>query len=259
MSSRIPATDNQSKPQVEDFSLVLGGPLFQLWRGARLSGEHLELLRRRIIVMVLTTWIPLLALSVIEGHAWSRSVTLPFLFDVQQHLRLLVALPLLILAELTAHKRMRRGVAQFVVLDVIPDAARARFDSAITSALRLRNSRVAELLLIALVYGLSVPYFWQNFVGIDVVSWYGVMEGGRLHPSLAGWWLGCVSLPFLHFLFLRWYFRLFIWTRFLWQVSNIDLRLFPTHPDRCGGLGFLMFVRLALAPLLLAQESCWLV
>jgi hypothetical protein len=32
---------------------------------------------------------------------------------------------------------------------------------------------------------------------------------------------------------------LFIWARFLWQVSRIDLSLVPTHPDRVGGLGFL--------------------
>jgi hypothetical protein len=36
-----------------------------------------------------------------------------------------------------------------------------------------------------------------------VVSWYGVMVGGELHPSLAGWWLGCVSLPVLQFLLLH--------------------------------------------------------
>ena len=253
MSSFIPAIDNLHKPEGEDFSLVLGGPLFQLWRRTRLSGGHLELLRRRIIVMVLLTWMPLLLLSVIEGHAWSRSLALPFLLDVEQHLRLLLALPLLILAELTVHKRMRVGVEQFLVLGLIPDAARARFDSAVTSAMRLRNSRVAELLLIALVFGVGVPYFWRNYVALDVGSWYDVIVDGRLHPSLAGWWLGCVSLPVLQFLLLRWYFRLFIWTRFLWQVSNIELKLYATHPDRCGGLGFLMFVRLAFAPLLLAQ------
>jgi hypothetical protein len=32
---------------------------------------------------------------------------------------------------------------------------------------------------------------------------------------------------------------LFIWARFLWQVSRIDLSLVPTHPDRVGGLGFM--------------------
>ena len=49
-------------------------------------------------------------------------------------------------------------------------------------------------------------------------------------PSLAGWWLGCVSITLFQFLLLRWYFRLFIWARFLWQVSRIELKIVPTHP-----------------------------
>ncbi|HEY2462644.1 MAG TPA: hypothetical protein VGI32_01175 [Steroidobacteraceae bacterium] len=253
MSYSIPALGNQDRRDAQGFSLVLGGPLFQLWLGTRLSGGHLELMRRRILVMVCAAWLPLLLLSAMEGHAWGASVKLPFLLDAEQNLRLLVALPLMIAAELTVHTRMRQGVAQFLVLGLIPDGARAQFDSAVASAMRLRNSRVAELLLLALVYGLGVPYLWRNYVALDLVSWYGVMEAGKLHPSLAGWWLGCVSVPLLQFLFLRWYFRLFIWTRFLWQVSRIELRLLPTHPDRCGGLSFLKFVRFALAPLLLAQ------
>jgi hypothetical protein len=253
MSSSVPATDDPPERGGEDFSLVLGGPLFQLWLGTRLAGRHLELLRRRIIAMVLLTWMPLLLLSVVEGHAWSGSLALPFLFDVEQHLRLLLALPLLIFAELVVHRRVRLMVRQFLARGLIPDAARAQFDSALTSAMRLRNSAAAELVLIAFVYGVGVPYFWRNYVALDVVSWYGVMVGGRLHPSLAGWWLGCVSLPVLQFLLLRWYFRLFIWARFLWQVSRIDLMLLPTHPDRCGGLGFLLSVRRAFAPLLMAQ------
>ena len=57
----------------------------------------------------------------------------------------------------------------------------------------------------------------------------------------------------MQFLLLRWYFRLFIWARFLWQVSRIELKLMPLHPDRCGGLGFLASVSYAFSPLLLAQ------
>jgi hypothetical protein len=72
---------------------------------------------------------------------------------------------------------------------------------------------------------------------------------------MAGWWLGAVSLPLFQLLLLRWYFRLFVWTRFLWQVSRIDLKLLPTHPDRCGGIGFLEFVSIAFSPLLLAQGA----
>ncbi len=252
MRSLTAAIDSPKREQ-EEFSLVVGGPLFRLWLSTRLTGGHLELLRRRIIAMVLLTWMPLLLLSVMEGHAWNGRLQLPFLFDVEQHLRFLVALPLLIFVERTVHERMRVCVGQFRVLKLIPDAARVQFDSAVTSAIRLRNSPAIELLLVALVYGVGVRYFWRNYVALDVGSWYDVTVDGRLQPSLAGWWLGCVSLPTLQFLFLRWYLRIFIWARFLWQVSRIELKLLPTHPDRCGGLGFLMLVRFSFASVFLAQ------
>src|SRR5262249_692825 len=48
-----------------------------------------------------------------------------------------------------------------------------------------------------------------------------------------------VSLPITHFTLLRWYLRLLIWFRFLWQVSRLNLHLVPTHPDRAAGLAFL--------------------
>ena len=165
-------------------------------------------------------------------------------------MRLLFALPLLIVAELVVHQRMRPVVGQFVERGLIPDAARAQFDAAIASAMRLRNSITAEVLLIAFVYVVGVGFIWRTQVALDVASWYGVPVDGRLQPSLAGWWLGCVSLPLFQFLLLRWYFRLFIWARFLWQVSRIELKFVPTHPDRCGGLGFLSSVSYAFAPVL---------
>jgi hypothetical protein len=68
-------------------------------------------------------------------------------------------------------------------------------------------------------------------------------------------WYGYVSLPIFQFLLCRWYFRVFIWTRFLWQVSRIDLSLVPTHPDRVGGLGFLSETVYAFVPLLIAHGA----
>ncbi len=238
-----------------DFSLVLGGPLYQLWRRTRLSGHAMQLLHRRIFAALLLLWLPLLMLSIAEGHAWGGSVKLPFLRDVEMHVRLLLALPLLILAELVVHQRMRRVVQQFVDRNLIPDAAREKFDAAVASAIRLRNSITAELLLIAFVYGVGVLFVWRTHVKLEGSNWYGVAEGGRLQPSLAGWWMGLVSLPLFQFVLLRWYFRLFIWARFLWQVSRIALKIVPTHPDRCGGLGFLEPVIHAFSPVLVAQGA----
>ena len=245
------------KPAAEpyDFSLVLGGPLYQIFRRVHLSGDTLELLRRRILVIALLAWLPLLVLSVLEGHAWGSGVTMPFLYDVDAHVRFLIALPLLVVAELVVHQRMRPVVRQFLERGLIADTARAKFDAALASALRLRNSVAAEVALIAFVYGVGVMVIWRTHAAVDVASWYGVPTDGFLQPSLAGWWFGCVSLPLFQFILLRWYFRLFVWARFLWQVSRIELKLVPTHPDRCGGLGFLASVCTAFAPVLMAQGA----
>ena len=119
--------------------------------------------------------------------------------------------------------------------------------------MRLRNSIAAEVLLIALVYGVGVLVVWRTQIALDAATWYRVAADGGWQRSLAGWWLGCVSVPIFQFILLRWYFRLFVWARFLWQVSRIELQLMPTHPDRCGGLGFLALASQAFAPVLVAQ------
>jgi len=238
-----------------DFSLVLGGPLYQLFRRAHLSGDTLELLQRRILVIALLAWLPLLVLSVVQGQAWGRGVAMPFLYDVDAHVRFLIALPLLVLAELVVHQRMRPVIRQFVERGLVADAARAKFDAALASAVRLRNSVLGEVGLIAFVYGVGVMVIWRTHTAVNVASWYGDATDGLLRPSLAGWWFGCVSLPLFQFILLRWYFRLFVWARFLWHVSRIELKLAPTHPDRCGGLAFLASVCPAFGPLLLAQGA----
>ena len=240
-----------------DFSLVLGGPLFQLLRRTHLSGDALELLCRRILVIVLLPWLPLLGLSVWAGEALGGSIDVPFLLDVEVHVRFLLALPLLIVAELVVHSRMRPIVQQFLERHLIPERVRPRFEAAVASALRWRNSVVAEVLLIGLVYGVGVLFVWRHYVALDTATLYAVPAGDQLQRSLAGLWYGYVSLPMFQFMLLRWYFRLFIWARLLWQVSRLELSLVPTHPDRAGGLGFLSSIVYAFMPLLLAQGTLY--
>ena len=173
-------------PQLPDFSLILGGPLFQLLRRAHLSGDAADLVWRRVIALALITWLPLLVLSIAEGHAWGDSVKVPFLLDVDVHARFLLALPLFIVAELVVHRRMRLVVGTFVKRGLLPDKARERFDAAIAAAMRLRNSVLAEVLLIALVYGLGVLFIWRRHTAMDLPTWYGMTvwetatDAGRL-------------------------------------------------------------------------------
>jgi hypothetical protein len=146
-------------------------------------------------------------------------------------------------------------VRQFLERHLLADSALPRFEAALTSALRLRNSVLAEVGLIVFVYGVGVLLFWRQYVVLDTATWYAAPTGAGLQLSRTGVWYGYVSLPLFQFLVLRWYFRLFIWARFLWQVSRLDLRLIPTHPDRVGGLGFLANTVYAFVPLAVAHGA----
>jgi hypothetical protein len=236
-----------------DFSLVLGGPLFQLLRRSHLSGDALELLKQRIVVISLFAWLPLLILSALGGQALGGNAAVPFLRDLEVHIKFLVIIPLLIVSELVVHQRMRFVVKQFLERNLIPGGALPRLDAAVASAFRLRNSVLAEVLLIAFVYVVGVLIVWRHYTTLATATWYAVPTGEGLKLSLSGVWYGYVSQPLFQFMLMRWYFRIFIWARFLWQVSRIDLSLVPTHPDRVCGLGFLSNTVYAFTPLAVAH------
>ena len=236
-----------------DFSLVLGGPLYQLLRRAHLSDDALHLQRRRILVIALLAWLPLLVLSALGGHLLG-GVAVPFLMDADVHVKFLVVIPLLVGAELVVHQRMRT-LRRPSGTEADSRNAEARLDAAIASAYRLRNSILAEVLLIAFVYVIGVTIVWRHYTTLDAATWYATPDADGTSLTFAGMWYGYVSLPIFQFLLLRWYYRIFIWSRLLWQVSRIELNLVPTHPDRVGGLGFLATTTYAFIPLLLAHGA----
>jgi hypothetical protein len=92
-------------------------------------------------------------------------------------------------------------------------------------------------------------------MSLDVSTWYATSAGAGARLTAAGQWYLHVSIPIFQFLLFRWYFRLLVWFLFLWQVSRLDLRLTPTHPDRAGGLGFLGGAPVAFATVILAQSA----
>jgi len=235
--------------EAHDFSLVLGGPLFQLLRKARLEGDHLELLTRRIVTLSLIAWVPLLVLTLVSSGEAGR---LLFFRDVEVHVRFLVALPVLISAELLVHRRLRPIVARFVDWGLVLPQHLQSFQRAIHSAVKWRNSAYLEIGLLLSVYTFGL-WLWTSRVSLDA-TWYS-RAGGRWQLTPAGFWYVFVSIPILQFILLRWYVRFVIWFRFLWQVSRIDLNLVPTHPDRSAGLAFLGKSAYAFSPILFAQGT----
>ena len=237
-----------------DFSLVLGGPLYQLFRRTHVSGNALELLHRRILAFWLVTWLPLLLLSMLGGHALGHAIKIPFLRDLEAQVRFLVALPVLIAAELIVHLRVRPVVSRFVERRIVVPEDLPKFQAAINSAVRLRNSVPVEVALVVFVWTVG-HWLWRSQIALGTDSWYAMLEGAHWHLTPAGYWYAFVSIPIFQFILLRWYLRLLIWFRFLWQVSRLNLRLISTHPDRAGGLAFLGKSSYAFGPILFAQGA----
>jgi hypothetical protein len=144
-------------------------------------------------------------------------------------------------------------VRRFVERRIVSLEDLHRFEGAIESAVRLRNSITVECSLLLFVYTVGL-WVWNSRVGLNTATWYG-MPGGRWHLTPAGFWYVFISIPIVQFILLRWYLRFLIWYRFLWQVSRIDLHLVPTHPDRCAGLAFLGKSVYAFGPILFAQGA----
>lgn len=235
-----------------DFSLVQGGPLFQLLRSTGLLTPPTGLLRRRIIAVLVIAWLPLLVMNLINGTAVDGP-GVPFFFDIDAHARLLLCVPLLLAAEVVVHERIKEVVRQFLERGIVDAADNQKFSDAIASAMRLRNSVAAEVILIVLVYVFGYTV-WMRHFALQVPTWIAEPTADGPRFTLAGYWYFFVSVSIVRFLSLRWLFRLFIWYRFLWQVARrVPLQLNALHPDRAGGLGFLAQSVFAMAPFLVSQ------
>ena len=251
MTAPRPASDDPLAREAGDFSLVLGGPLYQLFVRGRMISPPLGLLHRRMLLLAGIAWLPLVVLTLAGGVAWG-GVRVPVLHDLEAHVRFLVSVPLMVAAELIVHQRIRTVVAQFGERGLISPQDQTRFDGAIANAMRLRNSIVAEVVLLALAFGFG-HWLWREHIALSVATWYAEPTEAGIRLTTPGYWYAFVSLQVFRFIMLRWLFRLVVWYRFLWQVSRIPLRLNPLHPDRAGGLGFLAASVFAFAPVLLAH------
>lgn len=127
-----------------DFSLVLGGPIFQFFRKSHLAGDGLQLLHRRLLVITFLAWIPLLILAAVNPSV-GEAGRLAFFHDVEVHTRFLLALPILVAAELIVHSRLRPVVRRFVERGIVLPNDLPRFHNAVNSAVRLRDSVAVEL------------------------------------------------------------------------------------------------------------------
>jgi hypothetical protein len=223
---------------LDDFSLVSGGPFYRLLIRSRLVETDSHSTLRRAILFALVTWLPLLILSALQGVAVGSITKIPFLYDLAANVRFLIAGPLLIIAEIEIDPRIRRVVKHFINSGLIREEDLKDFESAVKEVSKLRDLTMVELALLAIIIIFSFSGFRLESLSGGISTWHNLTSGSVQKATLAGWWFAIVSRPFFQFLLLQWLWKLCIWSWFLWRVSRLNLRLVPTHPDLVGGLGF---------------------
>lgn len=231
--------DKVSSLNLNDFSIVSGGPFYNLIVRLRLveMGSHHAF--RRAFLFMLLTWLPLLVFSTLQGVALGSTVKIPFLFDFAVSTRYLIAGPLLIIAEILIDPRLRVIVKHFISSDLVKEEDLQEFESAVKEVSKLRDFAPVEVVLLAIIVIVSFSGIRLESVSGGISTWHSLGSGSDQRLTFAGWWFIVVSQPLFQFLLLRWLWKLCIWARFLWRVSRLNLHLIPTHPDMAGGLGFL--------------------
>lgn len=222
-------------------------PSFRLFDRGQSFGERkfLALLRLEhlsvgwdIAVSILVTWVPLVVLETVRDLTLGPALSKFVLLDAAMYARFLVSLPLLLLTPTLCGKHLQRIVQHFLESGMIKESERQRFFANITSTMKFRDSRLAQLALLSLVY-LGMAYFVTVVIPELPASWRIRDVEGHRSLSLPGWWFVVVSQPLYAYVMLRFVYRVGLWWRFLWQASRLDLQLSASHPDGAGGLEFL--------------------
>jgi hypothetical protein len=201
---------------------------------------------RSVLLLLLVTWLPLAVLTLIEGAFMGTAVEVPFLRDPAVQARLLVALPLLLIAEAKVSRVAQMTLGCIRERGLVPAAELPALDARVDQLARERDSWVVGVLILVGTVGLM----W--FARHDIVaermgthtSWLGA--GGTL--SWAGRWHFMVSGAVVNVIGVRWLWWVVIWTRFLVGFLQPRLVVSPGHPDLHGGLAFLTFVQASFAP-----------
>lgn len=235
------------------FLLSRDGLPVRLQRLVRLVPAEGYGLGRRILLVVLLAWLPMAAWAALTGRLNAASPDDPLLHHLGIHVRLLLAVPLLLIAEPMVDARLAKVLAHFRESGLIGADARAGFDAVLARAARWRDSWLPLLILVGLIV-------------LEAIRATGVGSGDAAHEvrwaaeastglGFGGVWYLAVARSIFTLLIGFWLWRGVVILGLLRGISKLPLTLVPTHPDRAAGLGFLTELTSAAAPITLAISA----
>ena len=194
----------------------------------------------RILILTGIAWLPLLLLTFLDGTLFATDITIPFIKDNVPHVRGLIVISLLVMADNVIEPMMARVLKYLKTSGLVPETEVNKFNDAVERMVSLMNSKwtLMALLMLAIMYS----YFMRiDYVAMltdrGVTSWILYQENGGVDKTIAGTWFLFVTSPLVSFFIYRWIWRFVVWSIFLYRVSRMKLILCASHTDLAGGLG----------------------
>lgn len=233
---------NDSKNINNQYQLSSGGLGDMLFRRIRGGRSDAFTIRAQLLFVVVVLWLPLVLLTLYEGTFTAGTTTRPFIYDLVPHVRFLIALPLLLLADLAIDPTFAVAIRNLQCSGVVPREHENLLQAALDKLQKARDALSPDIILLILAVAISwifQPGYGYDGLQVEEGSWLLGIDDDGLQLTGAGNWYVFVTAPLFQFVLFRWFWRFLIWAVFLYRLSRIPLALQSTHPDLAGGLGTL--------------------
>ncbi|WP_395395506.1 hypothetical protein WBP07_08550 [Novosphingobium sp. BL-8A] len=187
----------------------------------------------RVLLVLVIGWLPLFLLTLLTAPNDLRDL----LNDIAVHARYAVATPLLVVAYGSCGRRLGLIAGNFARAGLLDDHGKQVLREQLAASRRLLDLHVVEVATVMLAFAVAIATLSGLTINEDLAAW--TRDPGGKVLSLGGFWQFAISLPLLLTLLLGWFWRIMVWARLLARLSRLDLNLIASHPDQCGGLGFL--------------------
>jgi hypothetical protein len=225
------------------FSPVQNEPPLRWQRALHLAPQSGLGVVRRAIFFGLASWLPIAIWAWVRGPSLQTPPGESLLQHYGVHVRCLVAIPLMIIGELTLHKAAVRYFPQFVTSGLVDDATRPTFETTIRDIGRWRDATLPWLSVVVVAVAWALVDRAANHA--DEMSWAFEANGSL---GFGGVWFAYVVRPLFLALLLGWLWRIALLVLLCARLARLNLTFVPSHPDRAGGVGFIERMPAAFAP-----------
>ncbi|HEY1814156.1 MAG TPA: hypothetical protein VGG74_17515 [Kofleriaceae bacterium] len=214
------------RPPARERAPARGGPFVRALAGIHLTDAHGHVRWGWIVAIV---WVPMLAGALVSSFVPALD---PIVRDPVMHVRIVIALPIVLVAERLLDTRCDGAIARVREERIVDDA---RLDAIVVRGERLRDMWIVELAIAVAVALIGQAELWGAWSRAGLLGARSVTNRG----SFAAVWCLGVALPLFQFVVARWLWRWIAWCYVVVRFARRPVDLDALHPDRAAGLSVL--------------------